>query len=223
MQTPKTSNARTIVLLILIAILAVACARSTRDMTTLPEDSTAPGAKQPSRAVVLFRVVVDSDGQPLPAALATDPRWKWHFLVNAGPTQQLLDSGRAFAAGQLDSTHKDAGWGFVTLPPGSYELAFAAFRTRFTMPGAQRAALGFGQSNAARLVVPADVTSLYVGTFAFTCHKADRWWGYVEHECTRLEIRDESALAREVASASLSRFGPLQQVLASSSTGALPQ
>ena len=83
------------------------------------------------------------------------------------------------------------------------------------MPGAQRAALGFGQSGASQLEVPADTALLYIGTFGFSCHKADRWWGYVEHECTGLELRDEDELARQVASASLSRFGPMRTALAS--------
>jgi hypothetical protein len=166
--------------------------------------------------VVLFRVAVDSDAQPVQAPLSADPSWKWHFLVNVGPTGHALDTGDAFVAGHLDAQAMDAGWGFVTLPPGTYELAFAAYRTRFRMPGAQRAALGFGQSSASRLDLPSDADLLYVGTFGFTCHKIDRWWAYVDHECTKLEIRDDEQLARQVAAASLSRFGPLRTALASS-------
>jgi hypothetical protein len=82
------------------------------------------------------------------------------------------------------------------------------------MPGSQRAALGFGQSGASQLEVPAAATLLYVGTFSFTCHGVDRWWVYVERECTKLEVRDERELAHQVASASLSRFGPMETALA---------
>jgi hypothetical protein len=110
---------------------------------------------------------------------------------------------------------RDAGWGFVTLPPGTYQIAFAAHRTRFVMPGAQRAALAFGQSGSAQFEVPADATIVYVGTFGFTCHDVDRWWGYVEHECTNPEVRDERDLALQVGSGSLSRFEPMQTALAS--------
>ena len=83
------------------------------------------------------------------------------------------------------------------------------------MPGAQRGALGFGQSQGAELEVPRDAGLLYVGTFSFTCQRLNRWWGYAERECTRLEIHDEEALAREVAVASLGRFGALHTELAS--------
>jgi hypothetical protein len=215
MQTPSMLGFKTSLVLIAIATLPVACAHSTRQLTTLPKEYGASGGGDPGRTVVLFRVAGDDDGTPSPATLSTLPRWKHHYLVNVGPTGHLLDSGRAFGAGQLDSISREAGWGFVTLPPGTYQLAFAAYRTRFAMPGAQRAALGFGQSSASQLKVPSNAGLLYVGTFGFTCHKVGLWWGYVEHECTKLELRDEQELARRVASTSLSRFGPMQLGLAS--------
>ena len=200
---------------IVLVALAVACADSTTRMISLPSEAGAQRKGDVRGAVVLFRVAVDDDGKPAQATLSTVPRWRWHYLVNVGPAGHPLDPGKAFASGQLDSESRDAGWGFVTLPPGAYQLAFAADRTRFALPGAQRAALGFGQSGASQLEVPADTALLYIGTFGFSCHKADRWWGYVEHECTGLELRDEEELARQVASASLSRFGPMRTALAS--------
>jgi hypothetical protein len=215
MQMPSTLGLEPSLLLIAIATLAVACAGSTGQMTSLPKAGGAARGGGASGTVVLFRVAVDDDGKPVQAMLSTLPRWKWHYLVNVGPPPQPLDTGRTFGAGQLDSTSRDAGWGFLTLPPGTYQLAFAAYRTRFAMPGAQRAALGFGQSQASRLEVPSDANLLYIGTFGFTCHKVDRWWFYEEHECTKLEVRDEAELAHQVASTSLSRFGPMQTALAS--------
>jgi hypothetical protein len=217
MQTPGMLGFRTSLVLIAIATLPVACAHSTRQLTTLPNESGATGEGDAGRTVVLFRVAGDDDGTPSPATLSTLPRWKHHYLVNVGPTGHLLDSGRAFGAGQLDSASREAGWGFVTLPPGTYQLAFAAYRTRFAMPGAQRAPLGFGQSSASHLTVPSDANLLYIGTFGFTCHNVHHWWGYVEHECTKQELRDEQELARRVASTSLIRFGPMQLGLASTS------
>ena len=200
-------------LLMVIAIFAAACADGTTRMTSLPSEGT--HHKEDVRGtVVLFRVAPDSPGGSVQATLSTLPRWKWHYLVNVGPTRELLDSGRAFGAGQLDSASRNAGWGFVTLPPGIYQIAFAAYRTRFAMPGAQRAALGFGRSGSAQLEVPAAATMVYAGTFGLTCHNVDRWWGYVEHECTKLEVRDERELALQVASGSLSRFGPMHTALA---------
>lgn len=212
----QTTSLRTGLLLILMGTLAAACAHGTKEMTSLPKEGTASGAGNAHATVVLFRVAVDSDAQPIEARLSTDPRWKWHLLINVGPTGHALDTSDAFHAGQLDARAMDAGWGFVTLRPGTYELAFAAHRTRFKMPGAQRAALGFGQSSASRLELPSGADLLYVGTFGFTCHKVDRWWAYVERECTQLEVRDDEQLARQVAAASLSRFGPPRTALVSS-------
>jgi len=195
--------------LIALAFLVAGCAASTRQMTSLPKQGTA------GDVVVLFRVAADEDGKPVPAILTPSPRWKWRLQVNVGPTSHALSAERTFTAGQLDATAQEAGWAFLTLTPGAYQLAFAAYRTRFAMPGAQRGALGFGQSQGAELEVPRDAGLLYVGTFSFTCQRLNRWWGYAERECTRLEIRDEEALAREVAVASLGRFGALRTELAS--------
>ena len=82
------------------------------------------------------------------------------------------------------------------------------------MPGAQRAALGFGQSGASRIDVRAGATLLYVGTFRLACHEVNRWWAYVERECTKLEVHDERERALQVAAASLGRFGTMQTALA---------
>jgi hypothetical protein len=201
-------------LLLTVTILAMACSNRTTRMTSLPSEGTQRNANAHG-TVVLFRVTTDSAAGSVEATLSTLPHWKWHYLVNVALTGKPLGSGQAFGAGQLDPAPRDAGWGFVTLPAGTYQLAFAAYRTRFAMAGSQRAALGFGQSSSAQLEVPADAAIVYVGTFAFACHKADRGWGYVEHECTKLEVRDERELALQVASGSLSRFAPMQTTLAS--------
>ncbi len=214
MLPPSALGFRPGLLLIAIATLVVACAGSTKQMTSLPK-ADGPRGVDALGTVVLFRIAVDEDGKPMQATLSTLPRWKWHYLVNVGPPPRPLDTDRTFGAGQLESTFRDAGWGFLTLRPGTYQLAFAAYRTRFAMPGAQRAALGFGQSSASQLEVPSDAKLLYIGTFGFTCHKVHRWWHYEEHECTQVEVRDEEELARQVASLSLSRFGPMQTALAS--------
>jgi hypothetical protein len=188
----------------------VACTTGTKQMTSLPDTGSESG-----RAVVLFRVTVTQDSEPVRAMLSTSSRWKWHYLVNVGPKSQPLDTAGTFPAGQLGAESMDAGWGFLTLPPGVYELAFAAHRTTFAMRGAQRAALGFGQSPAARLEVPADAPLIYVGTFAFTCESATRWWSYEEHQCSELTIHDDEALVRELATTSLLRFGIVRFVPAS--------
>jgi hypothetical protein len=147
--------------------------------------------------------------------LSTSPRWAWHYLVNVSPISQSLDIRRSFASGQLDTASMDAGWGFLTLAPGVYQLAFAAYRTSFSMPGAQRGALGFGQSQAARLEVPVDASLIYIGTFAFKCAHATRWWFYEEHLCSELAILDDAELAHQVATTSLNRFGTMRTMPAS--------
>jgi hypothetical protein len=201
--------------LIAIITLAVACADSTTRMTSLPNEGRPQRKGDVRGTVVLLRIAKEDDGKALKqATLSTLPRWKAHLLINVGPVGHPLDAGQAFGAGQLDSVSRDAGWAFVTLPPGTYQLAFAAYRTRFAIPGSRRAALGFGQSGASQLEVPGAATLLYVGTFSFTCHGVDLWWAYVERECTKLEVRDERDLARQVAATSLSRFGPMQTALA---------
>ena len=213
MQVPGARGVTATVCLLAAAVLAAACARSTKEITSLPAES-APAAGKAPGTVVLFRVEIDDDGKPVPAPLSMDPRWKWYFWVNVGPAGKTLDSSDPFASGLLDAASTKAGWGFVTLPAGAYHFAFAAHRTMFAMPGAQNSALGFGQSSLSQIEVPSGAGSLYVGTFTFACHNVDRWWAYEEHECTKLEIRDEGALARGVVSASLSRFEPMQQALA---------
>jgi len=202
-------------LLVIAIALAVACADGTKKMTTLPKEGNAGSGNAAHTTVVLFKVVVEEDGKPVPGMLLPVPRWKWHYRINVGGTNQPLDLNSAFAAGQIASTAGAMGWGFVTLPSGTYQLAFAAFRTRFAMPGARRGALGHGQSRASRVDVPGDADLLYIGTFAFDCRKADRWWGYVERECTQLQVSNEEELARDVASVFLTRFGVLQTALAS--------
>ena len=216
MPTPRNLHAATNFCLFVTAVLLAACANSTKQMTSLPTEGSAQQPGGIPRAVVLFRIVTggDTDGKPTVATLSTVPKWKWHYLVNAGPPNHSLDTGKAFGAGQFDAAARAAGWGFLTLPAGTYQLAFAAYRTRFTMPGAQRASLGFGQSGAFEFQVPAATSLLYVGTFEFTCRNADRWWGYVEHECTMAQVLDERELALQVATSSPGRFGPMQTGLA---------
>jgi hypothetical protein len=201
--------------LVVIAALAVACADGTKRMRALPSETGAQGKKEARGAVVLFRVSVERDGKPEQATLSIAQRWKWHLLVNVGSQGRALDIGNAFAAGQLDPAPRDAGWGFVTLPPGKYHLAFAAYRTRFALPGAQLTTLGKGQTGASQLEIPPDTTLLYIGTFDFTCHNVNRSLAYVDYECNTLQVRDEEELARQVASTSLSRFEPMRTAIAS--------
>ena len=200
-------------MLMAAAILSGACAHTTKQMTMLPPASNAAAANA-TGTVVLFRVAADYQGQFVPAPLSTRPVGKRYFMVNVADTQKPIDVGDAFPAGQLDSTHIEAGWGFVTLTPGTYRFALVARRTSFTMPGSTSTRLGSGQSGPTRIEVPSDVKLVYIGTFGLTCNAVDRWAAYVEQTCAGLEIRDDKELANQVASAALSRFGPMRTVLA---------
>jgi hypothetical protein len=200
--------------LLLASVFAVACTTAARQMTTLPKEAASPGTPPPPETVVLFRLAVDEGGDVMPAPLSAQLRGRWHFQVDVAADEGALASGRILAAGQLDRASTDSGWGFLTLPAGRYRFAYSALRTKFSMTGAHDTILGHGRSTPYRLDVPSGAALLYIGTFALSCHRIDRWLGYVEHECTRLEVRGEEQQARELAATSLRGYGPIKVDLA---------
>jgi hypothetical protein len=82
------------------------------------------------------------------------------------------------------------------------------------MAGAQDTMLGRGRSTPYRVEVPTGASLLYIGTFALSCRRIERWFGYTEHECTNLEVRSEEQQAGQIASTLLGRFEPMQVDLA---------
>ena len=210
-------NHRTALVLTMIAAPSAGCAESgVKKMVTMPKacPTEATGAACP--AIVMFRAAVDLDGKVMQAPFSA-----FHstlFLTAVGPKDTVLTPGHGILPGRLDSTALDAGWAFLALPPGPYQLALEGLGVRFTMSGAQlivMAGAPIGLSIPSAFVVPPGVRLIYVGTFGLTCHKADGKRGALSAECTTLAVRDESELARQIAQTSLSEFGPMQEVAAS--------
>lgn len=199
--------------LMLVLIFTTACT-GTKQMTSLPQDAAAQVATHPPGTVVLFRLAIDEGAYTVPAPLSAQPRGRWYFRVEVASDQEPLDGGRLLVAGQLDWNTSNGGWGFLTLPSGNYRLAYSALRTKFSMAGAQDTMLGRGSSTPYRVEVPTGASLLYIGTFALSCHRIDRWFGYTEHECTTLEVRSEEQQAGQIASSLLSRFGAMKVDLA---------
>jgi hypothetical protein len=206
--------------LLLAPIFVAGCTGATKHMTALPMEAGAPSTAHPPATIVLFRLTVEEGGDKVAAPLSAQPRGKRYFRVGVALDEELLDSSRVLAAGQLDRASADAGWGFLTLPAGRYRFAYSALRTQFLMTGARDASLGRGSSTPYRLEVPSGAALLYVGTFALSCQRTERWWSYVAHECTKLEVRDEQEQARQIASTSLNRYGPIRVNLATVASAA---
>ena len=206
--------------LLLAPIFVGGCTGATKQMTTVPKEAGAPGTAHPPATIVLFRLTVEEGGDRVAAPLSAQPRGKRYFRVGVATDEEHLDSGHVLAAGQIDRVSAEAGWGFLTLPAGSYRFAYSGLRTKFSMAGAHDTILGRGRSTPYRLEVPTGATVLYVGTFALSCHPIDRWWSYVAHECTKLEVHGEEEQARQIASTSLDRYGPLRVDLATVASAA---
>jgi hypothetical protein len=214
-------NHRTALVLTLIAALSAGCAEpGAKQITTMPRTSTSAEAGAAHRAVVMFRAVVDVDGK-----LVQEPFSPFHsmlFLTSVGPKDAILTPGHGLLPGRFDSTaDSNAGWAFLALPPGTYQFAFEGLGVRFVMTGARQVIIGgapIGLSSAAVFVVPHDVRAIYIGTFSLRCHKGEGFRGAPSAECTSLELRDESELAREIAQTTLSQFWPLQELSVSMTT-----
>ena len=212
-------------ILVLLAALSSGCAdQNVKQMVAKPKpDATAAGGA-PERRVVLFRAVVDVEGAPM------EEPWSFHFsglglFTVVGPKDASLTARHSFLPGRPDVAASDAGWAFVALPPGAYQLAFEGTAIRFAMAGAQyfgSEAVPIGRSPPSSFVVPSDAGLIYIGTFNFACHEPTSRPDALKLECTTLEIRDEAQEARKIAQTSLSQYGPIQEALASAPGTKLP-
>jgi hypothetical protein len=192
--------------------LSAGCADQGADLLTKrPPPGAAEGTAAPQRKVVLFRVAVEADGVPL------DAPWTVHWsglrlFVVVGPANARLGSLTAVEPGPLDAASSDNGWGFVTLPPGGYQLAFEGTAIRFNMPGSHFTpsdmAMPVGRSPPTVFAVPPDAQLFYIGTFRFSCERVIDRSESLRLECAHLEIRNEIEPAREVANRSLADYGP---------------
>jgi hypothetical protein len=212
-------------ILVLLAAVSSGCAdQNVKQMVVKPKpDATAAGGA-PERKVVLFRAVVDVEGAPM------EEPWSFHFsglglFTVVGPKGESLTARHSFLPGRPDVAASDAGWAFVALPPGTYQLAFEGTAIRFAMAGAQyygSEAVPIGRSPPSGFVVPADAGLIYIGTFNFACHQPTGRPDALKLECTTLEIRDEAQEARKIAQTSLTQYGPIQEALASAPGTKLP-
>jgi len=205
-------------ILVLLAAVSSGCVdQNVKQMVVRPKpDVTAAGGVL-ERKVVLFRAVVDVEGAPM------EEPWSLHFsglglFTVVGPKGASLTARHSFLPGRPDAAASDAGWAFVALPPGAYQLAFEGTAIRFAMAGAQyfaSEAVPIGRSPPSGFVVPSDAGLIYIGTFNFACHQPTSRPDALKLECTTLEIRDEAQEARKIAQTSLSQYGPIQEALAS--------
>jgi len=202
-------------ILVLVAVLAASCADpNAKQMTSRPKIGAAGAAAE--RKVVLFRAVIDKDGQPL------EEPWSLHFsgiglFTVVAPKGASMSSRHSFLPGRPDASSSDSGWGFLAMPPGAYQIVFEGTAIRFVMPGAQyfgSEAVPVGRSTPALFEVPGDPGLIYIGTFSFGCHAPSSSPDALKLECNTLEILDESALARQVAQTALAQYGSLQEALA---------
>jgi len=202
----------------LIAGLLAGCTEhDTTQMVIRPKLSASESGGASQRRVVLFRAVVDENGTPMEEPWALHISGLRLFAIVA-PKGAQLSSWRGVLPGRPDSLSSDAGWGFVALPPGEYQLAFEGMAIRFAMAGADYVsaeAVPIGRSPPSAFVVPADANLIYIGTFSFTCHEPSSRPDALKLECTSLEISNEAQLARKIGESSLSKYGPLQEALAS--------
>ena len=211
--------------LALVAALSTGCAdQNVKQMVTRPKPDATEAGGAAERRVVLFRAVVDVDGEPM------EEPWSLHFsglglFTVVGPKGVSLTARRSFLPGRPDAAASEAGWGFLALPPGAYQLAFEGTAIRFALAGAQffsSEAVPVGRSPPSGFVVPADAGLVYIGTFSFACHEPTSRPDALKLECTTLEIRDEAQLARQIAQTSLSQYGSVQEALASAPALKLP-
>jgi hypothetical protein len=204
--------------LALIAVLSAGCAeQGTRQMVIKPKPGTSEGGGAAERRVVLFRAEVEVDGEPMEEPWSLQWSGLRLFTIVA-PKDARLTYRHSFLPGRPDAASSDAGWGFLALPPGAYQVAFEGTAMRFAMAGAQdfsSEAVPVARSPPSAFVVPPDANLIYIGTFSFTCHEPRSRPDALKIECTVLEVRDEAELARQIAQTALSKYGPMQEALAS--------
>ncbi len=205
-------------ILALIIVLSASCADpGVKQMVAKPKPFAAEGANSAERRVVLFKAVVDIEGASM------DEPWSLHFsglglFIVVGPQDANLTSAHSFLPGRPNAVSSDEGWGFLALPPGTYQLVFEGTAIQFSLPGARyfsSEAVPVGRSPPSVFVVPPDAGLIYIGTFNFTCHEPTSRPDALKAECTALQIRDDAQAARQIAQTAFSNYGPVRDALAS--------
>lgn len=199
--------------LALVAALGAGCAQQRpAPMTSRPPAAPANGISE--RKVVLFRAVLNVDGTQM------DEPWSLHLsgmrlFTVVGPADARLASQDSFLPGQLGATAAGAGWAFVALPAGAYQLQFEGTAIRFAMAGSRYNStdgVAVGRSPPSVFVLPADGSLFYIGTFSFACQHLTRGMDPERLECASLTINDETQLAQQIARGALDEYGPMQGV-----------
>ena len=182
----------------------------------MPEARQTEGTVSDRRALVMFRVAMEVNGQPVDAPFSAFNSMS--LLASIGAAGSALTPGRGFLPGGLDLESHRSGWAFLALPPGRYQLAFEGLGARFDTAGAQFTVVAgapIGLSPSYTIVVPSDTRLVYVGTFALTCHALGGKRGAPDAACAMLDVRDESGLASHIARTQLNQYGPMRVVSAS--------
>jgi len=137
------------------------------------------------------------------------------MFTGVGAADASMASQDSFVPGQLSTSAASAGWAFVALPAGAYQLELEGTAIRFTMDGAQfdiANGVAITRSPPAVFVLPGDGNLFYIGTFTFGCQQLSYGIDPVRFECTNLSINDETQLAQPVGRLGFDEFGPMQTV-----------
>jgi len=193
-----------------------------REIAHLPNPDAAP----PQRAVVLLRLAVKYEGKSIESPFSIHLYRPWFSGRYLRISSQ--DHGVTLLnVGYASSESRRAGWFWLSLEPGNYDLTFAAqngqlgpnvtsagFQKQLILSPEKQLPMGPALWGPFRIQVPRDVKLVYAGTLALDCDEGkdiDLWtrWGLAIHySCDSEQILDEGDLARQVAAASLARFGP---------------
>ena len=212
------NHAMAVVLTVTAALSAGCAERRVKEMVSTPEARQAEGTVTERRALVLFRVAMELDGQAVDAPFSAFHSMS--LLTSVGAVGAPLTPGHGFLPGGLDLESHRSGWAFLALPPGRYQLAFEGLGARFDTPGARFTVVAgapIGLSPPYTIVVPPDGRLIYVGTFGLTCHTLGGKRGAPDAACAMLGVRDESVPAGQIVRTRLSRYAPMLVVLASAS------
>jgi len=159
--------------LIMTVVFTTSCAeRGTKEMVAMPATRQTDRTVSELRSLVMLRVAMELDAEPVDAPFSAFRSMS--LLTSVVPDGVTLTPGRGFVPGGFNLESHRAGWAFLALPAGRYQLAFEGVSVRFDMAGADltiTAGAPIGLSTAATIVVPPDTRLIYIGTFALACHK----------------------------------------------------
>ena len=177
----------------------------------------------PKRNVVLLRVVVRVDGEPLEGLFSSVSSRHFSMLIstelNGKELVTLSNPGSATADARRN------GWALLSLRPGSYELAFEPSSSQFVEWDSSVHRYAFPGHSPAWGLFRLEVSGAplqYAGTLVLNCEKTAATPG-TAYRCLSEHVLDEGDLAREVARSSLGRLDSLTTTLVVPETTTLAQ